>query len=112
MPKQFKTPSSAIGHFGAIGIGNMGAAIIRGVAKKLLSNEQIFVTDVDQTKVDELCQELGVHAVETVNHLVEKVDGCFRWLGNYTYCYSGSRYLWAEAFTRDGKCAWKSDSGL
>ena len=74
MPKQFKTPSSAIGHFGAIGIGNMGAAIIRGVAKKLLSNEQIFVTDVDQTKVDELCQELGVHAVETVNHLVEKVD--------------------------------------
>ena len=74
MPKQFKTLSSAIGHFGAIGIGNMGAAIIRGVAKKLLSSEQIFVTDVDPQNVDELRTELGVNAFDTVGQLVENVD--------------------------------------
>jgi len=65
---------STIGRFGVIGVGNMGAAIIRGVAKKLLSSEQIFVTDVDPQKVDELRTELGVNAFDTVGQLVENVD--------------------------------------
>ena len=74
MPEQFNMSLSTIGRFGVIGVGNMGAAIIRGVAKKLLSSEQIFVTDVDPQKVDELRTELGVNAFDTVGQLVENVD--------------------------------------
>ena len=74
MPEQFNMCLSTIGRFGVIGVGNMGAAIIRGVAKKLLSSEQIFVTDVDPQKVDELRTELGVNAFDTVGQLVENVD--------------------------------------
>lgn len=74
MPEQFNMSLSTIGRFGVIGVGNMGAAIIRGVAKKLLSSEQIFVTDVDPQKVDELRIELGVNAFDTVGQLVENVD--------------------------------------
>ena len=44
------------------------------MAKKLLSSEQIFVTDVDPQKVDELRTELGVNAFDTVGQLVENVD--------------------------------------
>jgi len=74
MPEQFNMSLSTIGRFGVIGVGNMGAAIIRGVAKKLLSSEQIFVTDVDPQKVDELRTELGVNAFDTVGQLVGNVD--------------------------------------
>ena len=74
MPEQFNMSLSTIGRFGVIGVGNMGAAIIRGVAKKLLGSEQIFVTDVDPQKVDELRTELGVNAFDTVGQLVENVD--------------------------------------
>ena len=74
MPEQFNMSLSTIGRFGVIGVGNMGAAVIRGVAKKLLSSEQIFVTDVDPQKVDELRTELGVNAFDTVGQLVENVD--------------------------------------
>ena len=74
MSERFNMSVSAIGRFGAIGVGNMGAAIIRGVAKRLLSSEQIYVTDVDLQKVDELCKELGVNAVDTIAQLVENVD--------------------------------------
>ena len=74
MPEQFNMSLSTIGRFGVIGVGNMGAAIIRGVAKKLLSSEQIFVTDVDPQKVDELRTELGVNAFDTIGQLVENVD--------------------------------------
>ena len=74
MPEKFNMSLSTIGRFGVIGVGNMGAAIIRGVAKKLLSSEQIFVTDVDPQKVDELRTELGVNAFDTVGQLVENVD--------------------------------------
>ena len=73
MPEQFNMSLSTIGRFGVIGVGNMGAAIIRGVAK-LLSSEQISVTDVDPQKVDELRTELGVNAFDTVGQLVENVD--------------------------------------
>ena len=74
MSEQFNMSLSTIGRFGVIGVGNMGAAIIRGVAKKLLSSEQIFVTDVDPQKVDELRTELGVNAFDTVGQLVGNVD--------------------------------------
>ena len=74
MPEKFNMSLSTIDRFGVIGVGNMGAAIIRGVAKKLLSSEQIFVTDVDPQKVDELRTELGVNAFDTVGQLVENVD--------------------------------------
>ena len=74
MPEQFNMSLSTIGRFGVIGVGNMGAAIIRGVAKKLLSSEQIFVTDVDPQKVDELRTELGVNAFDTVGQLDGNVD--------------------------------------
>ncbi|MEC7868072.1 MAG: pyrroline-5-carboxylate reductase [Candidatus Poribacteria bacterium] len=74
MSEQFNMSLSTIGRFGVIGVGNMGAAVIRGVAKKLLSSEQIFVTDVDPQKVDELRTELGVNAFDTVGQLVGNVD--------------------------------------
>ena len=39
MPEQFNMSLSTIGRFGVIGVGNMGAAIIRGVAKSKSSSQ-------------------------------------------------------------------------
>ena len=43
---------------GFIGVGNMGAAILRGVCARLYTSEQISITDTYQPKVDELVKIL------------------------------------------------------
>lgn len=57
-----------------IGVGNMGAAIIRGVAENLLPNDHIYITDLFQSKVDELCDELGVRSASDIETLIDHVD--------------------------------------
>lgn len=59
---------------GAIGVGNMGSAIIRGVAGGLLPPEQIWITDVYKPLVDALCKEAGVNRADDMRQLVENVD--------------------------------------
>lgn len=59
---------------GVIGVGNMGGAIVRGVAGKLLTGEQIWITDVYKPLVDGLCNALGVKGAASVPQLVENVD--------------------------------------
>ena len=55
---------------GFIGVGNMGAAILRGVCAQLYTSEQISITDTYQPKVDELVQDLGVKSFSTIKSLV------------------------------------------
>ena len=59
---------------GAIGVGNMGSAIIRGVVGDLLPPEQIWITDIYKPLVDQLCDEVGVNRTDDVSQLVENVD--------------------------------------
>lgn len=59
---------------GAIGVGNMGSAIIRGVAGGLLPPEQIWITDIYKPLVDRLCEEVGVNCADDLSQLVEHVD--------------------------------------
>ncbi|MCZ6681481.1 MAG: pyrroline-5-carboxylate reductase [Candidatus Poribacteria bacterium] len=59
---------------GVIAVGNMGGAIVRGVASNLLPPEQVWITDIYQPAVDQLCNELGVNRAEDIPQLVENVD--------------------------------------
>lgn len=59
---------------GAIGVGSMGSAIVRGVAGDLLTAAQIWITDIYKPPVDELCEELGVNRAADIAQLVESVD--------------------------------------
>ena len=57
---------------GFIGVGNMGAAILRGVCQQLFPPEQIAITDVYRPKIDQLCQELGVQSTSDIRSLVQE----------------------------------------
>ncbi len=59
---------------GAIGVGNMGSAIVRGVVGDLLPPEQIWITDIYKPPVNQLCEEVGVNRANTISQLVGKVD--------------------------------------
>ena len=57
---------------GFIGVGNMGAAILRGVCQQLFPPEQIAITDVYRPKIDQLCQQLGVQSTSDIRSLVQE----------------------------------------
>ncbi|MBT3641801.1 MAG: NAD(P)-binding domain-containing protein, partial [Euryarchaeota archaeon] len=46
---------------GVIGVGNMGAALVRGIVNKSgIEAKKIIICDVDKVKVESLCRDLGV----------------------------------------------------
>ncbi len=46
---------------GVIGVGNMGAALVRGIVEQeTLPSQSVVVCDLDQGRVDVLCEDLGV----------------------------------------------------
>jgi len=60
---------------GFIGVGNMGSAIVKGVlGKKLLQPQNVFITDIDKSRVSALKEELGISVAEDIDKLLEKVD--------------------------------------
>lgn len=60
---------------GFIGTGNMATAIIKGiVANGFVSPEQIYLMDIDHAKVASLAEEIGAHAVDSNQSLIETVD--------------------------------------
>ena len=70
MTKNNSVQSKREYEIGFIGVGNMGAAILRGVCNHLYTSEQISITDTYQPKVDELVQDLGVKSFSTIKSLV------------------------------------------
>lgn len=62
---------------GFIGTGNMGAAIIKGIATSSFANNcEIFATDVDKSKIESL-SEFGVLACENARAIVKKCKYVF-----------------------------------
>jgi len=60
---------------GFIGVGNMGSPIVKGVIrKKLVQPQDVFVTDIDKSKVASLKEQLGVGVVEDIGELLKAVD--------------------------------------
>ena len=48
---------------GVIGVGNMGGALVRGIlARGLTSGQNVIVSDLDEKKVAELVDDLGVRS--------------------------------------------------
>jgi len=58
--------------FGCIGCGNMGAAILRGLAGR--DDLELLGYDADQAKVQQLHGELGVTVATSVHQMVEEAD--------------------------------------
>lgn len=60
---------------GFIGTGNMGKAMIEGfIVSKNVDKENIFVFDLNKSKVNELKEKFGVHLAENENELVKVSD--------------------------------------
>ncbi|MGM0238335.1 pyrroline-5-carboxylate reductase [Enterococcus sp. AZ103] len=60
---------------GFIGAGNMARAIIEGIiSQKFVSAEDVYLYNIHFEKAQNLADQLGIHAVEEVNQLVEAVD--------------------------------------
>lgn len=60
---------------GFIGVGNMGAAVVKGVlGKKLLPPSDVFVTDIDTTRIASLKEQFGVGVAEDIDELLKTVD--------------------------------------
>ena len=63
------------GKLGFIGVGNMGAAIVRGVLDfRLLGPRSIWVADADSAKTQSLAEDLGVHEAESNTELLRHAD--------------------------------------
>ena len=59
---------------GIIGCGNMGGAVARGIlGRKVLSFNNIFISDKESCKTRELCKKFGMHA-STNEEIVKKCD--------------------------------------
>ncbi|MBF0252251.1 MAG: pyrroline-5-carboxylate reductase [Candidatus Omnitrophica bacterium] len=59
---------------GVIGCGNMGSAIIDGIVrKKVFNSHDIYVYDIDSTKIDNIIRKYGINAGE-LNEIVNISD--------------------------------------
>ena len=59
---------------GVIGVGKMGGIIVRSIAGTVFPAEKIWVTDLDDTLVAQLCDEKGTHRASSIAALVETTD--------------------------------------
>jgi pyrroline-5-carboxylate reductase len=60
---------------GFIGSGNMGSAMIKGIiSSNLVSSKDIYVSDIDESKLKIIKEELGVNVTTKSKELVSKVD--------------------------------------
>ena len=61
---------------GFIGTGNLASAILRGVVScKKIAPSEIFIYDINQAKVNELCEELSVNAADSASEIAANC-GC------------------------------------
>ncbi len=60
---------------GIIGTGNMGSAFIHGLcSKKLIAPENIFIFDLDESKMNPLQNQYGIQLAKDETDLISKVD--------------------------------------
>ncbi len=60
---------------GILGNGNMGSAFIRGLcSKQLIAPENIFIFDLDESKMNPLHKQYGIQIVKDETDLLSKVD--------------------------------------
>ncbi len=59
---------------GVIGVGKMGGIIVRSIADAVFPAEQIWVTDLDEALVEQLCDEKGTNRANDVVALVENTE--------------------------------------
>ena len=59
---------------GVIGIGKMGGIIVRSIAGTVFPARHIWVTDLDTTLVEQLCDEKGTNSTADIDTLVEQTD--------------------------------------
>ena len=59
---------------GVIGVGKMGGIIVRSITDTVFPARQIWVTDLDTTLVQQLCDEKGTNNAGDIDTLVEKTD--------------------------------------
>ena len=62
---------------GVIGVGKMGGIVTRSIADVVFPATRIWVTDIDSTLVQQLCNEEGTNAAVNIATLVEKTDIIF-----------------------------------
>ncbi len=62
---------------GVIGVGKMGGIIVRSIADQLFPAEQIWITDIDEDLVTQLCSEKGVNSSSDIRDLVKQTDVIF-----------------------------------
>lgn len=60
-----------------LGCGNMGGAMIRGIASSKEVNAQVKVYDIDSNKVEKICEETGSIACDRVEQAVDGSDIVF-----------------------------------
>ena len=60
---------------GFIGTGNMGSALVKGIAKSgIIPAGNIYINDIDRNRLSDLSKETGVNVVFNPVDLVEKAD--------------------------------------
>ena len=64
-------------HLGVIGVGKMGGIVVRSIADVVFPAGQIWVTDLDNVLVEQLCDEKGTNDAGNIAGLVEKADVIF-----------------------------------
>jgi len=57
-------------HIGIIGTGNMGSAIIKGIASEY-AKDNILITDIDKQKLAALQAETGVQITDSINDIIK-----------------------------------------
>lgn len=62
---------------GVIGVGKMGGIVVQSIADVVFPAKQIWVTDIDSTLVQQLCDEKGTNDAGDIANLVEKTDVIF-----------------------------------
>ena len=59
---------------GVIGVGKMGGIIVRSIADTVFPAKQIWVTDLDNILVQQLCDEKGTNRASDIAALVENTQ--------------------------------------